>query len=197
MSNTYVYSAYGNLYFNLTNRCDNNCSFCIRNNHEGVCDNKLWISDEPTYQDIINQLPKDLTNYKQAVFCGFGEPTYRVDLIIQVASMLKSKGMTIRLDTNGHGNLINNYDIVPKLADVIDIFSVSLNYSNSKNYHKNCNCIYGESSYNAMIDFAIKLKKLNKQVTFSVVDIIGSAEVTQCKSIADKLNIPLRVRRYE
>lgn len=197
MSNTYVYSAYGNLYFNLTNRCDNNCSFCIRNNHDGVCDNKLWLDKEPCLADVVSQMPSDLTNYKQAVFCGYGEPTFRVDLIVEVAKLLKSKGKTVRLDTNGHGNLINNYDIIPSLINVIDIFSISLNYSNAKEYQKHCVSSYGENSFDEMLKFAKKIKSYNKQVILSVVDIIGKEEVAKCQQLADSIGIPLRVRNYE
>lgn len=42
-SNTFVYELDGNLYINLTNRCSNACSFCVRNDKESYFGNALWL----------------------------------------------------------------------------------------------------------------------------------------------------------
>lgn len=90
MSNTYVYKAYGNLYINLTNKCSNSCDFCIRNGRDGLEGQPLWLTKEPCAEDVINQLPQDLHAYKEVVFCGFGEPTYKLQTMLETAKYLKN-----------------------------------------------------------------------------------------------------------
>ena len=131
MTNNYVYEFGDSLYLNITNRCPNNCEFCIRNIKDGVSGNDLWLLKEPTFQELADDIALyDLSKYKEIVFCGFGEPMCNLSMISQIAPYLKKKGCKIRINTNGLGNLINNRDDVAKLiALYIDSVSVSLNAS--------------------------------------------------------------------
>ena len=192
MKDTYVYELDGNLYINLTNRCSNDCKFCVRNGKTSYYGHKLWLSSEPSAQDVIKAI-KD-KNYGEVVFCGFGEPTFRVREIIEIATNLKSRGYTVRLNTNGHGNLINGEDITVKFKGIIDRVNVSLNAPTQEEYFDVCRPVFGENAFDALIDFAKKCKENGVEVNFSVVDCIGEKKVNKCKKLAQQAGIPLKVR---
>lgn len=191
---TIAYELDGKLYINLTNRCSNDCSFCVRNGKESYFGNKLWLSKEPTSEEVIAAIPQ--MDYDEVVFCGFGEPTFRIKEIIEVGAELKKRGYIVRLDTNGQGNLINGRDITEDLAKAVDKVNVSLNECNAEKYFGICRPVFGEDAFDELIDFAEKCKERGLYVTFSVVDVIGEEDIEKCKEIADKAGIPLRVREY-
>lgn len=194
----YVYEVGSNLYINLTNQCSNSCVFCIRNGREGMNNTPLWLKNEPAALDVIVSLEKkDLTKYGEVVFCGFGEPTYNLDALIEVGKYLVGKGKKVRLNTNGHGNKINGRDITPLLVGAVNEINVSLNASSAQQYNRECNCIYGEEGFFLMLDFAKACKKNGIKVVLSVVDVVGDNEIEKCKQLAAKHNLPLRVRKFE
>lgn len=186
------------LYVNLTNRCTNRCSFCIRNNKDGVGGGtQLWLSHEPSAEEIIDALKSyDVASYKEAVFCGYGEPTIRIDELISVAKWIKENyGSATRINTNGHGSEYHGRDITPLFDGVIDSVSISLNASNAELYDKSCRSIYGPRAFDIMLDFARKAKE-HTNVVLSVVDVIGEDEILACRRIADEIGVGLRVREY-
>lgn len=189
-----VYTLDNNLYINLTNRCSNACEFCVRNGKDAYYGNELWLSKEPTADEVIAKLT-NLDNYNEFVFCGFGEPTYRIDEIEKIGKFLRQKSKRVRLNTNGQGNLINGYDITEKLKNAVDIVSISLNEATAKRYQEICHSIYGESAFDALIDFAVLCRQKGIQTVFSVVDSIGVENVEKCRKIANDNNIELKVRR--
>ncbi|HEY8423332.1 MAG TPA: TatD family nuclease-associated radical SAM protein, partial [Clostridia bacterium] len=157
----------------------------------------LWLDKEPEAQEVIEQLEKkDLSKYPEVVFCGYGEPTYRVEQLVAIAKYLKSRGVKTRLNTNGHGNIINNYDIVPSLAGNIDVVSISLNQYNAKDYDKMCLSVFGEQGFYAMLEFAKSCKDAGIITKFTVVDIIPKEDIEKCKQLAEGLGINLEVRSY-
>ena len=110
MTNNYVYEFGDSLYLNITNRCPNNCEFCIRNIKDGVSGSDLWLLKEPTFEELVDDISMyDLSKYKEIVFCGFGERMCNLSMISQIAPYLKKKGCKIRINTNGLGNLINKH----------------------------------------------------------------------------------------
>ncbi|MBQ7879758.1 MAG: radical SAM protein [Clostridia bacterium] len=196
---TYVYTLDGNLYINLTNKCSNGCDFCVRNERDSYYGYYLWIRHgDPTAEKVIAALnaTKDLTQYKEAVFCGFGEPTYKVAEMVAICDYLHEKGLSTRLNTNGQGNLINKRDIIPDLKGKIDLVNVSLNASCAEKYQKICRSQFGENGFGAMIEFAKECKRQGVNVRFSIVDCIGKEEVDACKALADSVRVPLYVRDY-
>ena len=196
---TYVYALDGNLYINLTNKCSNGCDFCVRNERDSYYGHYLWLRHgEPTAEKVIAALnaTKDLTQYKEVVFCGFGEPTYRVAEMVAVCDYLHEKGLSTRLNTNGQGNLINKRDIIPDLKGKIDLVNVSLNAASAEKYQKICRSQYGENGFGAMVEFAKECKRQGVNVRFSIVDCIGKEEVDACKALADSVRVPLYVRDY-
>ena len=195
MAKTYSYQIENNLYINLTNKCSNACTFCVRNGKDSYYGNSLWLDKEPTVQEVIDSI--DFTkSYNEIVFCGFGEPTYRINELVELAKYFKSKGYKTRLNTNGQGNLINNKDITVMLKGVIDLVNVSLNMPNKIEYQKICVSKFGEQAFDALIDFAVGCKNNNVNVCFSVVDCIGAEKVEMCKKLAEQVKIPLRVREF-
>ena len=153
----------------------------------------MWLSEEPNVEQVIKAIGNKKCN--EVVFCGFGEPTFRVKELVEIAKILKSLGYTVRLNTNGHGNLINGEDITVRLKGVIDKVTVSLNAPDENEYFDVCRPVFGEDAFSALIDFAVKCKNVGIDVNFSVVDCIGNKKVAKCKKLAKDAGIPLKVRK--
>ena len=196
---TYVYTLDDNLYINLTNKCSNGCDFCVRNERSSYYGNYLWLRNgDPTVEKVIAATKGfgDLTRFKEVVFCGFGEPTYKVAEMVALCDYFHEKGLKTRLNTNGQGNLINKRDIVPELKDKIDFVNISLNASCVEKYQPICRSQFGESGFSGLIEFAKLCRKNEVACRFSVVDCIGEDEVEACKRLAESVKIPLYVRKY-
>ncbi len=196
---TYVYVLDGNLYLNLTNKCSNGCDFCVRNERTSYYGNNLWLAHgEPSAEKVIAAINGlgDLTRFKEGVFCGFGEPTYRVAEMLTVCDYLHEKGLKTRLNTNGQGNLINKRDIVPELKGKLDLVNISLNASCAEKYQKICRSQFRELAFDAIVEFAKVCRRNGVNCRFSIVDCIGEEEVEACKKLAQSVNIPLLIRDY-
>jgi TatD family-associated radical SAM protein len=196
---TYVYTLDGNLYINLTNKCSNGCDFCVRNERTSYYGNYLWLKKgDPTVEKVIAQANGfgDLKRFKEVVFCGFGEPTYKVAEMVALCDFFHEKGLKTRLNTNGQGNLINKRDIVPELKGKIDFVNISLNASCAEKYQKICRSQFGENGFQGLIDFARQCRVNGVACRFSIVDCIGEEEVEACKRLAASVNVPLYVRDY-
>lgn len=198
----YTYSAEPDheksLYINLTNRCTNRCTFCIRNNKEGVGGGtQLWLSHEPSVQEVMDALEKyDVGSFAEVVFCGYGEPTIRIDELVAAAKQIKEKyNIKIRINTNGHGSEFHGQDITPLFEGVIDTVSVSLNAANAAKYDKTCKSVYGERAYDIMLDFAKKAKE-HTDVVLSIVDVLPPEEIEACRRVAEQAGLLLKVREY-
>lgn len=196
---TYLYVLDGNLYVNLTNKCSNGCDFCVRNERSSYYGNYLWLRHgDPTPEKVIADAKGfgDLTRFKEVVFCGFGEPTYKVAEMVALSDFFHEKGLKTRLNTNGQGNLINKRDIVPELKGKIDFVNVSLNASCVEKYQPICRSQFGEAGFAGLIEFAKLCRKNGIACRFSIVDCIGEEEVEACKRLAESVKIPLYVRSY-
>ena len=193
MMNNIVYEINDSLYINATNRCSNSCEFCVRNNKEFVYGD-LWLKDEPTVEDVLNRLQTyDLSKYKEVVFCGYGEPTYRMDVIEEVATFAHKMGLKTRINTNGHANRINEKDVTSIIVKSIDTIGISLNDVSHDAYNDICHPIY-EDGFEEMLDFAKKCIEKGGNVVFSVVDCIGREKIEEAKKIAASLGATLRIR---
>ncbi len=196
---TYLYTLDGNLYVNLTNKCSNACDFCVRNERTSYYGNYLWLKNgDPTVEKVIAAANGfgDLTRFKEVVFCGFGEPTYRTAEMVALCDYFHGKGLKTRLNTNGQGNLINKRDIVPELKGKLDFINVSLNASCYEKYQPICRSQYKEAGFASMIDFAKACRKSGIDCRLSIVDCIGEEEVEACKKLAQSINVPLYIRNY-
>lgn len=200
-SMTILYKVHNNLYVNLTNRCSSSCVFCLRNTRDHMEDSGvLWLEHEPTIEEVIAEFERfDMSQYEELVFCGFGEPTERIEVLLETARFVKEKyHMPIRLNTNGQGNLINERDIVPELKGLIDTVSISLNTPNEERYHELVRSRYGNKAYQAMLDFAGEAAKVVPKVILSTVETtITKEEEEECRCICEKLGVTYRIRPFE
>jgi TatD DNase family protein len=189
-----VYPIRDSLYLNITNRCSNSCVFCVRNYTDFVKGHNLRLNQEPTFNEVINAMD-GLEKYREVVFCGYGEPTIRLDLLKEVAGYLKSKNVQVRLNTNGQGSLINRRNIVSELVGLIDVVSVSLNVDNSEKYDRLCKSNFGKNTFEKVIDFVKECRKHHLETVITVLDM-PEVDLVKCEKIARELGVELRVRHY-
>lgn len=198
---TVYYEVDGSLYVNLTNRCNNNCEFCIRKNGDGAYgSDPLWLEREPTEGEALEMLSGiDLNKYRELVFCGYGEPTVRLGLCQKIAAEVKKirPEMQIRMNTNGLSDLYFGKSTAQEYAGFFDTVSVSLNAPNAARYDEICHPVYKLSAFPAILTFAKNVKKYVHNTVFTVVgDFLLDDEIAECRKIADSLGIPLRIRTY-
>ncbi|MEX1377929.1 MAG: TatD family nuclease-associated radical SAM protein [Eubacteriales bacterium] len=194
--NVYVYELHDNLYINLTNKCTSNCEFCVRNQQDGMGENVLWLKKEPNADDIMEQLLEfNVDKYRQIVYCGYGEPTLKLDVLLESAKKIKQKyNKFIRINTNGHANLYYKKDVTPEFEGLIDKVSISLNHSRADEYDMICHSKYGKDAFDALLDFAEKCKNHVPDVVLTIVDILPEEIQNECKEIAEKIGVNLRIR---
>lgn len=198
---TILYKVHNNLYVNLTNRCTCSCTFCLRNEKETVGESStLWLEHEPSVEEVKKEFEKfNMDEYNEVVFCGFGEPTERIDDLIEIAKFVKEKyHKKIRINTNGQGSLSNGKDIAPMMKGVIDIVSVSLNTPNEKRYNEIVRSRFGDQAYQAMLSFVKEVKKYVPEVVLSTVSTtITKEEEEECRKICEGLGVTYRIRPFE
>lgn len=196
---TIFYNFGGNMYINITNGCPCKCVFCIRKNADSVCDNdSLWLEHEPDFEEIKAAFAKfDKNGVEEAVFCGYGEPTVRVEMLLETAKLIRENSdMKIRLNTNGLVRLIHKDFDISQFKGLIDSVSVSLNAPTAERYNEVTQPSFKENAFDEMLKFAADMKNLGIKTGFTVVDIISDEEIAECEKLAEKLGIPLRVRHY-
>lgn len=199
---TITYRVGNNLYINLTNKCPCACTFCIRNNDDGAYgSDPLWLEHEPSMDEIRAALEKeDLSSYNEVVFCGYGEPTCRLEDLIETAKWIKANAgsaLKLRINTNGLGDLVNGRSVADELCGVLDIISISLNAGTEDEYMKVTRPKY-ENAFGAMQKFTADcVKNGGAEVIMSVVDVIPKEQIDASRAIAEKLGATLRVRAYD
>jgi TatD DNase family protein len=192
---TYSYELNGNLYLNLTNRCNNSCAFCIKFRSRLFEDkHELWLDREPSAQDVLNDI-EDPKKYRHIVFCGYGEPLIRLQLVKELAKALKEKGATIRIDTDGQANLFHGRNILPELAGIVDEIYISLNAHDNETYQKLCRPVFGKKAYEAVKLFAGEAKKHIPTVVLTAVELPG-VDLAACKIAAEKIGVDFKTRPY-
>lgn len=194
-----VYQLHDRYYLNITNQCPCNCSFCIRKNGKNVgTGDNLWLSRQPELPEIIGAIDASGIGTGEAVtFCGYGEPVCALEELKGAARYLKEKyHASIRVNTNGLGDLIHGREIAPELKGLVDAVSVSLNASDAARYQDIVHSRFGEQSFEAMLQFTSACRREGIKTCFTVVDVIGAEEVERCRRIAERLQIEFRVRQY-
>lgn len=197
---TIFYEFEGKLYANITNKCPCACTFCIRKNSDSVGGNdSLWLEHEPSFEEIKEAFDSfDKTGLSELVFCGYGEPMMRADILLKTAEYVKANtDMTIRINTNGLVALMDPLFDISSLKFKIDKVSISLNASNPDKYFQITNPKYGLPSYNSMLNFALRIQEFVPDVSFTIVDCdLSDEEIELCRERAKDVGIPLRIRHY-
>ena len=189
------------LYVNITNQCNCDCVFCLRQKKQMAEESTLWLKSEPSIDEIKSELltaPWELIN--EVVFCGFGESTLRLPVLLEALKFVKENYPDIptRLNTNGLGELANGREIASEFENILDVVSISLNASNAERYFKLTRAEYGLESYEAMLKFAEHMKPYVPKVVLTIVDHVNSEEeIERCRKICDERDLILRVRAYE
>ncbi len=189
-----AYKIRDSLYLNVTNRCTNKCSFCVRFQKNFVKGHNLRLSHEPDEGELIAAIG-DPGSYSEVVFCGYGEPLIRLDTVKSVSKWIKERGGKVRINTNGQGNLIHKRNILPELHGIVDIIFISLDAQDEETYKKLCMPVY-ENAYNSVIDFIKEAKKYIPIVTVTIVDAEG-VDIEKCKAIAKDIGVGFRLRRLD
>lgn len=199
--NNLVYILDGKIYINLTNMCSNNCKFCIRQQKDDVVGTNMWLKSEKiTSQDVINQLMPHKDKFALGItFCGYGEPTMKFNILKEVAQYIKQNypDTKIKVNTNGHGNIINQKDILPELKGLIDEFSISLNAQNEKLYNELSQPRIN-NGYEAMLNFAKESVNIGFKTTLSVVSKFEDydVDINDCETLAKSIGADFRNREF-
>jgi TatD family-associated radical SAM protein len=195
---TIAYHVGENLYLNITNRCTARCDFCLRRKNSGYGDaESLWLSHEPEADEVMaDAQKKEWTSASEVVFCGFGEPTMRLEVMLEVAREMKKQkpDVKLRLNTNGHGSMFAGRDITPDLV-VFDAISISLNYIDEEQYELHCRPMFGIESFNGIIDFVNNLKTRGPKVTITVTSLLHEDEIELARKFAGESGVEFRVRQ--
>ena len=198
---TITYPVKNGIYINMTNRCPCACTFCLRHNDDSIYGSEpLWLEHEPTVDEVCASIDTwDLSKHNEVVFCGYGEPTERLDDLLKVAAHIKAKSdIPIRINTNGLADLIWKEKTAPKLKGLIDTVSVSLNATNKEEYFKLVRPKFGMESYEAMLAFTKDCVNYVPNVIMTVVDVVTSPEEQErCRQICESIGAKLRVRPFE
>ena len=199
-ANTFAYRVGDGIYLNITNRCTNDCAFCLRNNSSAAYgSDPLWLEYEPTANEVITAVDEIFfPECNGFVFCGYGEPTCRFDTMIDIARLLKDKySLPIRLNTNGQSELINGSESTDLLFGLIDSVSISLNSANADDYYLLCRPVFGKKAFSALLDFGTRCVGNIPEVQFSVVeDTLSPENIQKCKKIVSRIGAKTRVRKF-
>lgn len=202
---TLVYSITGDkssevVYINLTNSCTNRCIFCLRDQKDDVCGSVMWHDDNYTLEDIIEQFKEFSPTPKEVVFCGYGEPFLRKEMMKEFCKYLRQNypEIKIRVNTNGHANAVYKTNVAEEFKGLIDYVSISLNASTSEEYDEICKPKI-PNAYQAMLDFTKTCKNAGMKVSMSVVsefDDVHKIDIEKCEQIAQSLGAEFRNREF-
>lgn len=196
------------LYLNITNQCNLHCDFCLRYITDKVGGKRLWLDSEPVRNEIIEAIKnEDLSKYKEVIFCGYGEPLLRPDMVVETAKFIKSlphpkfpQGIPVRINTNGLANFGLKRNVLPELKGWIDKLSISLNAENEEKYIALTHPDQEKGVYAALLEFIAEAKTYIPEVVVSVVELPSSnpnaPDIEKCREICHRLGVPLKVREY-
>lgn len=194
-----LYEFEDGLYVNLTNSCTCACTFCIRRGHEGVGDaENLWLSHDPSEEEVLAAFrERDLSQYKEVVFCGYGEPTQRLNELLAACRYIRSvSDIPIRLNTNGLASLAYKKAVPPLFKGLLDTVSVSMNAPTAAEYLAVTQPSFGEPAFEAMLQFVRDCKQYVPHVLVTAVDVITPEQAERCRALAASLGVPFRLRHF-
>ena len=200
---TVTYLVKNAVYVNLTNRCPCACTFCLRQNGRSVYGAPdLWLEREPDLDEVVASLETwDWSRFTECVFCGYGEPTERLDVLLAAAEHMKREhpGVRIRVNTNGLSDLIAGAPTAARFAGRVDCLSISLNTDDAAEYLAVCRPKFGEAAWPAMLKFAEEAVRAVPEVVMTVVGepVTSPEKQARCRAICERIGARLRVRPFE
>jgi TatD DNase family protein len=189
-----AYQIRDSLYLNITNRCTNTCSFCVKFRSDFVKGHKLRLLREPDEEEIKREIG-DPSAYREIVFCGYGEPLLRIDTVKNIAKWVKDNNGRVRINTNGHASLIHKRDILPELKGIVDSISISLDAQDEETYNRLCKPAF-KNAYAEVLRFIRRSAEIIPHVQVTVVELPG-VDVERCRQIAAELGVHFRLRKYD
>ena len=152
----------------------------------------LSLTHRPEPKEIIVAIgnPK---NYEQVVFCGYGEPTLRLKVLMEVARYIKENGGKVRVNTDGLANLVHKRNVLPEMAPHVDALSVSLNAQNTAVYEQHCRPTI-PNSYSAVLNFLQLAPHYITDVTATAIDGLEDADINACMRVANNIGAKFRKR---
>ncbi len=198
MTQTIAYPIRGALYLNTTDRCTLACRFCpktlgVRQVHEF----DLTLEHRPEVDEVIEAIGNP-ADYSELVFCGYGEPTLRLKLLLAVSRWIKeSGGRRVRVNSDGLGNRFHKRNILPELANAgVDALSISLNAQSSEIYDRHCVPALS-GSFEAVVDFLRLAPRWIPEVTATAIDGLEGVDIAACARLASELGCHFRARRLD
>ena len=193
---TISYTIGERLYLNITDRCTLRCAFCPKHNgSHSVHDYDLTLDHRPTQQEILAAIDQP-ARYREVVFCGFGEPTLRLKVLLETSRHIRAGGGRVRLNTDGLANLVHKRDVLPEMASCIDALSVSMNAQDPDVYDRHCRPTLA-GSYGAMLDFLGRAPRHITEVSASAIDGLDGVDIAGCARLADRLGVQFRRRELD
>ena len=190
---TIAYTIGENCYLNITNRCTLRCRFCPKFNGQWeVQGHALRLRREPDAAAVLAAVG-DPARYREIVFCGLGEPTLRLDVLLEVAHAFKRQGVPVRLNTDGLAVQSYGDEVLPALAACIDTVSISMNAQNSAVYDRHCRPRQA-GSFDAMLAFAIDAVDYFPHVVMTAIDGLPGVDIDRCRRIAGLIGARFRRR---
>jgi TatD family-associated radical SAM protein len=190
---TLAYPIGNSLYLNVTDRCTLRCAFCPKHAaRPQVRGYDLALESRPELYDLTGAMA-DPGDYQEVVFCGFGEPTLRLKLVLQLSDYIKSRHGRVRINTDGLANLVYKGNILPRLAGRVDALSVSMNTHNETLYNRHCRPQLA-GSYQAMLAFLEEAPRHVPEVTATAIDGLEGIDIDACRRLAEARGVRFRRR---
>jgi TatD family-associated radical SAM protein len=190
---TVAYALHGNCYLNITSRCTLRCDFCPKHNRTWeVQSYDLHLEHEPSVKEVIEAIG-DPRRYREIVFCGLGEPTQRLDVLLEIAAYVKQYGVPVRINTDGLANLLYSRDVTAEMAAVVDSLSISMNAQNEEVYIQHTRPKLA-GAFDAMLDFAACARNAGMHVSLTAIDGLEGVDIAACKQIAEGIDVDFRRR---
>lgn len=187
------------VYVNLTNACTNSCVFCLREQKDDVCGAQMWHDDKFTLEDVIEQFKSYTPTPKQVVFCGYGEPFLKKDMMKEFAQYLRKNHpeIKIRVNTNGHANAVYKTNVAEEFKGLLDEASISLNSDNAEQYKEICQPKI-ENAYEEVKKFISACNEAGIKTVASIVTGFDEREINaeNCEKIAKSLGAEFRNREF-
>jgi len=197
MEQQIAYTIDDRLYLSITDRCTLECAFCPKQDDDyRLHEYDLRMQFRPSTADIIAAIGEHPENYAQIVFCGYGEPTLRLNVLLQVAEYIKGRGGVVRINTDGLANKFHKRNVLPEMKGLVDSLSISLNAQNETVYNQHCQPQLA-GSWEALLEFIKQAPTYIPDVQVSAIDGLEGVDISACQSLVESLGAKFKYRELD